>query len=422
MAKVKDLFRCNACAYESPKWLGKCPQCEGWNSFTEFLAPKKGEVEGGVSMPLHSLREITSHVLPHRLTTGIMELDTLLGGGFLEGSITLLAGEPGIGKSTLTMQIAAALRTQNVLYISGEESANQIKSRAMRLNTSMEHVSLMECTSLENILQTLREHSPAFVVVDSVQVMSSEAAPGYSGSIGQIRFITEALMQYAKTTDTTILLIGHVNKEGDLAGPKVLEHLVDTVLVLEGERSQELRTLRSMKNRFGSTNEIGLFTMSEEGLKEMHNLSAHLCEQRKEHTIGSCLSMVMEGSRPLLVEVQALTHVTPFGYPKRSSTGYDLNRLQMLTAIIQKFTSVNLLNQDIFINIVGGLRVSDPAVDLAAAMAILSSFYGKAIEKDLVAFGELGLSGEIRRTLNHERRIKECEKLKLSPLKNTLKF
>lgn len=348
-----------------------------------------------------------------RVATGFSEIDTVLGGGFVCGSITLLGGEPGIGKSTLTLQLADMLQDHSLVYVSGEESVHQVSGRAKRLGLGLSNVSFLESSNLEEILATLNEHKPAFAVIDSIQVMSSELASGYAGSISQVRYCTESLMHFAKAHDITVLIIGHVNKDGNLAGPKTLEHLVDTVCMLEGDRYKDMRVLRSVKNRFGSTNEIGLLTMESDGLKEVKNPSLHVLQDRQEGAIGSCLSVIVEGSRPMVVEIQALTSVTAFGYPKRAVSGYDANRLQMITAVIQKYTKVNLLNQDIYINVVGGIKVNDPALDLAVALAIISSFKKVALPDRAVAIGELGLSSEIRKVSHMDKRQNECHKLEL---------
>jgi len=417
--KLKTVYVCEKCESSSPKWVGKCPGCGAWNTLHEDVIatgkPKKDEIlptHAGDVIPM----EITSKKrLKNRLTTGFGEFDTVLGGGFIAGSITLLGGEPGIGKSTITLQIIENIKSP-VLYVSGEESSHQVSGRAKRLGLQLRNVSFLESSNLEEVIATLNKNKPEFVVIDSIQVMSSELASGYAGSISQVRYCTETLMHFAKGNDITVLIIGHVNKDGNLAGPKTLEHLVDCVCMLEGDRYKELRMLRSVKNRFGSTHEVGLFQMESDGLKEVTNPSQHILQDRQEGSIGSCLSVIIEGSRPMIVEIQALTSVTAFGYPKRAVSGYDSNRLQMITAVIQKYTNINLLNQDIYINVVGGLKVNDPALDLAVALAIISSFKKIALPDRAVAIGELGLSSEIRKVTNMDKRISECQKLELQAL------
>ena len=433
--KLKTIYICTECRHSSPKWIGKCPECNAWNSFCEDVInvgkPEKGMAETKAKEVTH-MKISTQSRTKGRIETGFSEVDTVLGGGFVPGSITLLGGEPGIGKSTLTLQLVNMLASNgmqdgnSLLYVSGEESAHQITGRAKRLGLKLENVSLLESSNLEEVIATIKEHMPSFVIIDSIQVMQSELTSGYAGSITQIRYSTETLMHFAKSHDVTVLIIGHVNKDGNLAGPKTLEHLVDTVCMLEGDRYKELRILRSVKNRFGSTHEVGLLTMESNGLKEVVNPSEHVLQDRQKHSIGSCLSVVVEGSRPMVVEIQALTSVTAFGYPKRAVSGYDAQRLQMITAVVQKYTDVNLLNQDIYINIVGGIKVSDPALDLAVALAIISSFKKQPLPENSVALGELGLSSEVRKVTQIEKRKKECTKLGLqvlgpySTLKDTL--
>jgi len=417
--KVKSLFVCQKCGFESPRWVGKCPSCEEWNSFSESPVEET---------PVNSLRGLRAHksvksktpvsllttsTSEKRLILKMNEVNRVLGGGLIEGSLTLLTGEPGIGKSTLTLQLCNDLLSLNksVLYVSGEESQNQIASRAQRLKINSENLSFLAETNLETILATLNEFKPNIVIIDSIQVLNSADLTGLSGSIGQIRYATEQFMEFAKTTNTPVILIGHVTKDGDLAGPRVLEHLVDTVLFLEGDRYQNFRILRSQKNRFGSTNEIGIFEMNENGMVEVANPSAHFLEGRKESPIGSAITVTLEGTRPILVETQGLTNITPFGYPKRTATGYDINRLQLLISVLQKYARFNLANQDVFVNVVGGMRLNDPACDLGVLVAIASSYMQKVVPSDAVFIGEVGLSGEIRNVSQLTKRVKEAEKL-----------
>lgn len=413
MVKIKSSYICADCGYESPKWIGKCPDCSAWNSFNE----QKIDTSKSASKINTHAREVTPLVLTDikekRINLKMNEINRVLGGGIMEGSLMLLTGEPGIGKSTLTLQICEQLTggTAKVLYISGEESQNQIASRAKRLGIESERISFLAETNLDTIIATVRTFKPDFIVVDSVQVMHSSDLTSFAGSIGQIRYTAEQFMEYAKTHNVPTLLIGHVTKDGNIAGPRVLEHLVDTVLYLEGDRYKQFRILRSQKNRFGSTNEIGIFEMTENGLQEVSNPSAGFLEGRKDNAYGSAITVTMEGTRPLLVEVQALCNLTPFGYPKRTSTGFDINRAQLLISVLQKYARINLANQDIFVNVVGGMRLNDPACDLGVLMAIASSFLQKTIPSNMCFIGEVGLSGEIRSVTNIDKRLKEAKKL-----------
>lgn len=412
-AKVKTIFICNNCSYKSPKWVGKCPECSKWNSFQEEIVKQNlGRKHKSVA-PKNPEPLTFTNTSEERLILEMNELNRVLGGGILEGSITLLSGEPGIGKSTLTLQICNQISSlnKNVLYISGEESKNQIASRALRLNVKSESISFLAETNLETIISTIENIKPDFIVIDSIQVIHSADLPSGGGSIGQIRFAAERFMNFAKEHNIPILLIGHVTKDGIIAGPRVLEHLVDTVLFLDGDRYQDFRILRSQKNRFGSTNEIGIFEMHENGLQEVNNASELFLEGRKENTPGSSIAVIMEGTRPLLVEIQALCNITPFGYPKRTATGFDTNRVQLLISVLQKHAKLNLSNQDIFVNVVGGLKIKDPSGDIAALVAIASSFLKKNIQEKTAFIGEVGLSGEIRSISQLSKRIQEAEKL-----------
>lgn len=411
--KVKTLFICKNCAHESPKWTGKCSNCDSWNSFEETAIEKPlvrthKSVKPKTPTPLTLLDSQEK-----RLVLKMNEINRVIGGGILEGSIVLLTGEPGIGKSTLTLQICDQISgiKKKVLYISGEESKAQIAGRAKRLKINSESISFLSETNLETILATIKDAKPDFIVIDSIQVLYSVDLTSVAGSIGQIRYATEQFMEFAKQKNIPILLIGHVTKEGALAGPRVLEHLVDTVLYLEGDRYQHFRILRSQKNRFGSTNEIGIFEMHSEGLKEVTNPSAQFLEGRKVNAIGSAITVTLEGTRPLLVEVQALCNVSPFGYPKRTATGYDFNRMQLLISVLQKYARMNFSNQDVFVNVVGGIKLKDPSCDLGILMAIASSFLQKTIPSDTIFIGEVGLSGEIRSVSQIEKRIREAKKL-----------
>lgn len=353
-----------------------------------------------------------------RTMTGIHEWDHVLGGGFVEGSLVLLSGEPGIGKSTLTLQVLAQMARQKerVLYITGEESPEQVTDRAQRLGITAQNIELLYENNLENILTILESTKPRFLVVDSIQVMVSDEIPGTAGGLNQVRYVTEALMDTIKTAKIPTLLIGHVNKEGNIAGPKVLEHLVDTVLLLEGERDHEFRMLRAVKNRYGNVSEVGLFEMSETGLRELKNPGQRLLENRSQNALGTCLTISMEGNRPLLMEVQALVSRTPFGYPKRMTSGFDRNRLELLLAVIQKYTSLNLSDQDVYVNISCGLSLRDPAADLAVCLAIASSFLQKPVAPNQVAYGEVSLNGEIRLSFKDKEREKAAKKMDLKEL------
>ncbi len=414
--KTKTIYICKECGYKSPKWVGKCPTCEAWNSFSEQVEEKTSRIKGRKRLEAKQVEKLTikeSSNSAKRIPLSMDEANRVMGGGILEGSITLLTGEPGIGKSTLTIQICdqIAKRGKKVLYVSGEESQNQIAGRADRLGIDTDGLLFLAETNTETILESIKKEKPHFVIIDSVQVLFSHDIQSTAGSITQVRHAAELFMEFAKTTNTPVVLIGHVTKDGNLAGPRVLEHLVDTVLYLEGDRFHQFRILRSQKNRFGSTSEIGIFEMGEKGLVEVKNPSAQFLEGRKEHAIGSAITVTLEGTRPILVEVQALANITPFGYPKRTATGYDVNRMQLLISVLQKYARMNLSNQDIFVNVVGGMRIKDPSCDLGVLIAIASSFLQKTIPADTCYIGEVGLSGEIRSVSQLDKRIREAKKL-----------
>lgn len=416
--KLKSIYICAKCNYETSKWAGQCPNCNAWSSFTEDVinigkpaglskTPRSHRVQAKSPTTL-TLQKTESK----KLFTNISEFDRVMGNGIVTGSLTLLSGEPGIGKSTLTLQIANSIAKNNtVLLISGEESIEQIATRAIRLNLTEQNLTALNELNLETILETIKKTKPSLVIIDSIQVISSLEIPGNAGSITQVRYCTEQIMELAKSTNTTVILIGHVTKDGTLAGPRVLEHLVDTVIHLEGDRFQQFRLLKTAKNRFGGTSEVGIFEMTEKGMIEVKNPSEQFLSGRKENAIGSAITVAIEGTRPFLVEVQALSSVSHFGYPKRTANGFDLNRLQILIAVLEKYGKLNLQNQDIFINIVGGIRLQEPAIDLAVLMAIASSFFKKSIPRDAVIFGETGLSGELRKVPHSEKRRLEAEKL-----------
>ncbi len=410
--KLKNIYVCEQCGFQSPKWAGKCPDCNAWNSFHEDVIEKLSGKEKPEGKILSTSALIHEDHVEMRIDTKMEELNRVLGGGLVKGSMVLLSGEPGIGKSTLTLQICNYFAQQKlkVLYISGEESQHQIASRAKRLGMKDPGDFLGE-TKFENILATIENVKPDCVIIDSIQVMYSSEVGSLAGSINQIRYCTEKLMEFAKRTAIPVILIGHVTKEGNLAGPRVLEHLVDTVLFLEGERYQNLRMLRSMKNRFGPTHEVGIFEMNEQGLQEVANPSALFLEGRKKDSFGSTITATVEGTRPLLLEIQALTNITAFGYPKRAGSGFDNNRLQLLIAVIQKHLGLNLSNQDVYVNIVGGFRLSEPAADLGVVMAIISSLTQEPMDSGSLYIGEVGLSGELRSVSDLGKRIREAEKL-----------
>lgn len=418
--RLKTIYVCQKCEYQSPKWLGKCPECSEWNSFIEDVEAVQSKSERSkLSRHQHptSQSEISKIVsnseIEKRLSTRFPEFNRVLGGGFKPGSLVLLSGEPGIGKSTLTLQICQDLaeQTDQVFYISGEESAEQISGRAHRLKVNNQNISLLSETNLESILNHLHKNRPNFVIIDSIQVLSSLEMPSLSGSINQVKFCTEALMEFAKANNTIMFIIGHVTKDGNLAGPRVLEHLVDTVLFLEGERSQNYRILRGLKNRFGSTNELAIFEMLPTGLEEVANPSEIFLQGRLPNAIGSAITVSLEGEKALLLEVQALTNTTVFGYPKRTSSGIDLNRLQLIAAVIQKYLKMNLNSQDIYLNVIGGIKIAETASDLSMAMAIISSYKKVPLPNETIFLAEIGLSGELRPIGHLEKRLKEAEKM-----------
>lgn len=428
--QLKTIYLCKECGYESSKWLGKCPSCSGWNSFVEDVI-STGSAKSSLSKTPRSMKiaakEAGTLLFQNknsaRLTTGIEEFDRVIGNGFTQGSLTLLSGEPGIGKSTLTLQIANKIaKNHKVLLVSGEESLNQIAERNIRLGFNEKNLVAINEYNLEIILETMRKEKPAFVIIDSIQVIASLDIPSQAGSISQVRYCTESILELSKTSNITTMLIGHVTKDGTLAGPRVLEHLVDTVISLEGDRYQHFRMLRASKNRFGNCSEVGIFEMNEKGLEEVKNPSKQFLEGRIENGIGSAITVAMEGTRPFLVEVQALVSTTHFGYPKRTANGFDMNRLQILIAILEKYGRLNLQNQDIFINIVGGIRLDEPAADLAVIIAIASSYLKKTIPNNTIIFGEAGLSGELRKAPHSEKRIKEANKLGFEKIISPEKF
>ena len=405
------VFICQQCGKESPKWLGHCPSCQEWNTFVETqVSSSKGVgTLTQIGSPVRELSQITAEEMP-RLVLPSAEFNRVLGGGIVPGSLVLISGDPGIGKSTLLLQVSAMIAQQGgkVVYASGEESLYQTRLRADRLGVKGEGLYLLAETDFEVVLQRMEETSPSLGVIDSIQTVYLRELEGAPGSISQIRECTLRLMQWAKLSAIPLLITGHVTKEGAIAGPKALEHIVDVVLYLEGESFSTYRLLRGVKNRFGSTNEVGIFEMREQGLVEVENPSQVFLSQRSKGAIGSVVAPTLEGTRPLLVEMQALTTTTSFGLPRRTANGIDFNRLLLIIAVLTKRAGLRLSNQDIIVNVVGGLKISEPAADLAVALSIASSFSDKEVDPNLVAVGEVGLSGEVRGVPQLERRLAEA--------------
>lgn len=404
-------YVCQNCGQVYGSWMGKCSACGEWSTITEQLDSAALAAPNGRRLQTEEVSSITKQKDAPRIHSGISEVDTVLGGGFVAGSVTLIAGQPGIGKSTLMLQIAyEAAKKHKVLYISGEESVKQIGLRAKRLGTNHENFLLSSSTSSDDIAATISDGLFDLVVVDSIQTVTVQAVSSSAGSVSQITNSAHMLMQAAKKSDTSLLLVGHVTKEGSIAGPKVLEHVVDTVLQLEGDRYGGFKILRTVKNRYGSTHESALFEMKQDGLVPVENPSAALLEERQVSD-GSVVLATLEGARPLLVEVQALVQTTSYGYPKRTASGIDLNRMNLLIAMLEKRTKLKLADKDIYVNIVGGLKITEPAADLAICMAIASAAKSMQLKQDAVVFGELGLSGEVRRVTFSEKRVDEAKKL-----------
>lgn len=415
MAKTNTVFFCNECGYESAKWLGKCPACNAWNTFVEEKVVKQGNNKTVVKKTVTpvSLKSIEK-IKISRISSGFDELDRVLGGGFVNGSLTLLGGEPGIGKSTLILQICEKFKTDGkVLYVSGEESAEQIKIRADRLGINSENIMFLGETDINAIEQTIEDIDPKLVIIDSIQTMYSDDITSAPGSVSQVREITSRIMKMCKMKGITTVIIGHVTKDGTIAGPRVLEHMVDAVLYIEGERYFSYRIVRGVKNRFGSTNEIGMFEMRNEGMVEITNPSSVLLTDREDNPAGSVIVASLEGTRPILVELQALTSTTVFGMPRRTANGIDYNRVTLLIAVLEKIGGINLGNQDVYMNIVGGIKINEPALDLGVVVSAASSFKNISIPKDVAVIGEVGLTGEIRSVNMIEKRLKEVEKMGL---------
>lgn len=431
MAKVKTQFLCSECGYVSPKFLGRCPNCGKWNTLVEErISEPKNERKSRVSFEGKSskpqlISEVKMHEEP-RVKTGMEELNRVLGGGVVDGSLVLIGGDPGIGKSTLLLQLSGQLAAtdRDVLYVSGEESASQIKMRAERLQVNSERFYLYPETDMSNIRAVIEELHPQYVIIDSVQTMQEPDIDSAVGSVSQIREITAELMQIAKTNNITIFIVGHVTKGGAIAGPKILEHMVDTVLYFEGDLHHTYRILRAVKNRFGSTNELGIFEMREEGLREVANPSEIFLEERLQDANGSAIVVSMEGTRPILVEIQALITPTIFGNAQRTASGLDRNRVSLIMAVLEKRANLTLQNQDAYLKAAGGVKLDEPAIDLAIAMSIVSSFKNQGTRPTDSFVGEIGLTGEIRRVNRIEQRVAEAQKLGFQRIlipKNNLK-
>ncbi len=405
-------YVCSSCGASSGTWSGRCNACGEWNTLQEQIVITAGSIaSGGNVLSSQNVSEVSKHDSAKRLLTGIDEVDNVLGGGFVAGSVTLIAGQPGIGKSTLLLQLADAVaKKHSVLYISGEESAHQVGLRAQRLGVKSTNLQLSMSTVADDIASTIAEGKYDLIIVDSIQAISANAISSAAGTVSQITNSTQLLIVAAKQTNTALVVVGHVTKEGSIAGPKVLEHVVDVVLQLEGDRYGGFKLLRGVKNRFGSTNETGIFEMVEQGLMPVKNPSAALLAERQVSD-GSVVLATMEGTRPLLVEVQALVNKTSYGYPKRAASGMDLNRLNLLVAMLERRTKLNLAEFDIYINIVGGIKITEPAADLAVCMAIASAAKGMQLKKNAVVFGEVGLSGEVRHVPYIDKRVAEAKKL-----------
>ena len=409
----KFVFVCQSCGYQTAKWMGRCPECGQWNSFVEERPEPRVKRERSSAMAQPRRIESISLDPEHRFKTGIGEFDRTLGGGVVPGSLVLIGGDPGIGKSTLLLQVVGRISREGLkaLYLSGEESPQQIKMRADRLSIHSENLYLLAGSCLEDFFEQMDELRPGLFVVDSIQAVYTDTLPSAPGSVGQVREVSSRILNWAKETDTPTFLIGHVTKEGAIAGPKVLEHLVDTVLYLEGDRSHTFRILRSVKNRYGATNEIGVFEMKETGLEEVGNPSRIFMEGRPKGASGSVVIPCLEGTRPVLVEIQALVSPTPLSMPRRTAIGVDHNRISLLVAVLGKRMGMEMGDQDIFVNVAGGLRVDEPAADLGVVSALISSFLDRPVDGDMVVFGEVGLAGEIRGVSQPELRIKEAKKL-----------
>ena len=414
--RSKTVFVCSECGYETPKWAGKCPGCGEWNTMVEDVRLPQKSAVSAAPRPAHTFSATPLSQInaadEHRFVTGISELDRVLGGGIVKGSVILLSGDPGIGKSTILLQVCNALqRDIKILYVSGEESAIQIKLRAKRIGVESDSVSVMTETDVQTVCEYINSARPDLVMIDSIQTMQHPDISSSPGSIVQVRESANLLLRTGKSLDIPIFIVGHVNKGGDIAGPKVMEHIVDTVLNFEGERNQSYRILRAIKNRFGSTNEIGVFEMTETGLAEVENPSAMMLSGRMSDVSGGCITCIIEGTRPILAEVQGLVAATGFGNARRTAAGFDYNRLNLLLAVLEKRLGLMFSNLDTYINIVGGIRLDEPAADLAVAMALVSGLRDIPIDENTVTFGEIGLSGELRSVPRAQARVNEAARM-----------
>ena len=417
--KSKTSFVCQNCGAVFPKWAGKCSNCDQWNTLVEQVMEPEAELKSalkkatvsGKTLAYKNIQTIEPSDIKERLRTDFEDLNAVLGGGILVGSVNLLAGQPGIGKSTILMQICATIsKTKNVLYVSGEESAGQVKMRAKRLGAESDKLNFASSTSANDIAKTIETGLFDLVIIDSIQTLAVNEISSAPGTVSQVTSCGNLIIRAAKSTDTAVIIVGHVTKEGTLAGPKVLEHLVDVVINFEGDRYGGFKTIRAIKNRFGSTNEVAIFEMDEKGLNEVKNPSAALLAER-QNTDGSIILATLEGTRPILVEIQALVTPSNFGYPKRTASGFDINRLNLLIAVIERRTKLTLNDKDVFVNVVGGMKLSDSAADLAVCLAIASAAAGRKLGEEYVVFGEVGLGGEIRSAFRPDQRIAEAKKL-----------
>jgi DNA repair protein RadA/Sms len=415
MAKSKTVYICQSCSYQSIRWTGQCPECNAWNTLVEEVISKTpvgaAKSYSNVNVKLIRLADV-KYEESKRFSSGFSEFDRVLGGGFVAGQVILMAGEPGIGKSTILTQICRNLSNDKILYVCGEENPDQIKLRAERLGVNTHNLFMITDTDVEIIIAGVEQNPDTkLLIIDSMQTLTSSEFMGIAGSVGQVRGCIQKVAEVVKRLNISTIVIGHVTKEGTVAGPKVLEHLVDTVLYLEGDHNHLFRVLKTIKNRFGPVSEIGLFEMAEEGLREVLNPSEIFLSERSKVSVGSCVSVVMEGFRPLMFEIQVLTTKTMFGYPMRKASGFNVNRLQLLIAVLEKKCKIDLSQQDVFVNVAGGFKVSEYGVDLAVCLALVSSVNNKTINSDLCAFGEVGLLGEIRKVSQMDKRVSEAKKL-----------